>query len=348
MKRQTYLINLTKLLFLVAIIFASFGAKAASLTISPTTSSVSVGGNISINFEVNSSDKSINAISGSVKYDKSLLKIVSISKASSIIDFWTQEPEYLSNSGSINLEGVILNPGFVGQKGRIVTVVFAGLKEGSVSIKIENANVLANDGAGTSVLSSVGTAKINITKAITLPGAEKPSGTEGETVGAGDVGSGTEKPDEIIPETPKVIEKIEITDYPLEVGQGEEFFVKGEGGEVPIDIFAVKIEKNKLLGNSVTYYRDITNLPFTLESKAVFKDGSFQAKFKVSKDGRYGFYAKDQKGNLSSVVFVEISNDFWIDLKTFLAEKWWIGLILLAFVLSNHIFYRLGKKSEKY
>lgn len=348
MRKTLFNNKIIKVVFISIIVLTVFTVKiglvsAASLSILSSTASTTIGQNISLSFEV-SSNEPINAISGKIVYNKDLLRVVSINKSNSIVNFWTQEPDYLSTQGEINIEGVILNPGFAGQRGRIISINFFTIKEGSALFSLKNASVLANDGSGTSLQTSTGVAKLNITKDINTKNPPKedfpaiPKSEENPELSSPTT--------EVQPETGLNITYPEITDYPIEVKAGNSFEIKGEGGQVPVTIYAVKIRKNKIFGNYITYYRDITNLEFDLKKKAITKDSTFQAEFSImSGGGKYGFYAKDQAGNLSEVVFVEISNNFLLDIKYLLLNYWWIGLIAIIFVISNYISWRLGRKS---
>ena len=55
----------------------------------------------------------------------------------------------------VRFEGVVLNPGYKGSRGAIFTITFKVKAQGSASLNFLSASILANDGKGTNILSSV-------------------------------------------------------------------------------------------------------------------------------------------------------------------------------------------------
>lgn len=137
-------------------------AEAANLVISPVNKNVDVGNIFTINVNVSAPSENINAVSGSVSFDSSRLEVVSVSKNSSIINFWVQEPNFSNSSGTISFEGVSLSSGYQGPSGNIVTVTFKAIKSGSALIDLSSGSILANDGLGTEVLSSLVDGTVNV------------------------------------------------------------------------------------------------------------------------------------------------------------------------------------------
>lgn len=157
------MVKIYKIVFLLFFIFAlPFSARAANLTISPSSLNYSVGDTVTLKVIV-SSDQSINAISGSVKFPE-ILSVESISKAGSVLNFWVTEPSVSRSLNTASFEGVSLT-GFSGSYGDVVTIRLRAISEGSGSISISNGQVLANDGNGTDLRASLGKASINIKKA---------------------------------------------------------------------------------------------------------------------------------------------------------------------------------------
>lgn len=154
--------------FIFAILFFSFGASAhaASLSLVPTKSSFSVGDTLSVGVFVSTTDdnKAINALSGKIMYPTDKLSVVGISKTNSIINVWTIDP--VKETSDVRYEGIVLNPGWSGAKGRIITITFKAKAVGSATFSFLSASVLANDGLGTNILDTTGTATITIVKAV--------------------------------------------------------------------------------------------------------------------------------------------------------------------------------------
>lgn len=147
-------------------------SSAASLSISPTSGTYSVGEQISLQVIVSSTDAPLNALSGTLSFPSSLFSVQSISKVGSILNFWVTEPTFSISSGIVQFEGVSLS-GFQGNTGTVVTVVLLALKVGSGAVSFQSGQVLANDGQGTDITSSLsgGTFQIQAakTKAKTKP-----------------------------------------------------------------------------------------------------------------------------------------------------------------------------------
>lgn len=140
-------------------------SSAAALSIIPSTGTYSVGDQISLKVIVSSSDAPLNALSGTLSFPSSLFSVQSISKAGSIINFWVTEPTFSASSGVVQFEGVSLS-GFQGNEGTVITVVLRALKVGSGAVSFLSGQVLANDGQGTDITSTIsgGTFQIQAAK----------------------------------------------------------------------------------------------------------------------------------------------------------------------------------------
>jgi hypothetical protein len=82
---------------------------------------------------------------------------------------WVEEPTFSNALGTITLNGGLPNPGFVGARGKIISVVFRAKKPGSASLLFASAAVRANDGIGTNVLSSRQPGSVLVTSAVQIP-----------------------------------------------------------------------------------------------------------------------------------------------------------------------------------
>jgi len=162
------------LFYVVAFLFPLF-SHAAVLSFSPSTGTYKSGETFSVNISVNSEGKSINAVSANLTFPAGLMRVVSVSKTDSIINYWVQEPSFSNTNGTLNLEGVIVNPGFSGSAGKVLKVTFEAKSSGVAEVKYAVSSVLANDGLGTNVLSFANKASFTIgaTSAVsTTPGPE--------------------------------------------------------------------------------------------------------------------------------------------------------------------------------
>ncbi|MEK9157765.1 MAG: hypothetical protein AAB638_01105, partial [Patescibacteria group bacterium] len=109
----------------------------------------------------------INAAQGSIVFDPAKVEVTSISKSGSIFNLWTQEPTSSNTEGSITFEGGLPNPGYSGTSGLILTISFrtktATTARGSTLVTLVSGAILANDGLGTNILTSLGKLSITIT-----------------------------------------------------------------------------------------------------------------------------------------------------------------------------------------
>jgi len=100
----------------------------------------------------------VNAAEGVIAFSPEKLEVRSISKAPSVFNLWAQEPSFSNTQGRVSFEGVVLNPGFVGE-GTILTITFRAKTPGTAQWSFSSGSILANDGSGTNVLTSLGTAQ---------------------------------------------------------------------------------------------------------------------------------------------------------------------------------------------
>jgi len=135
------------------ILLPILGAFSADIYILPSSKDLNVSDNLNISVYVDSIDQAMNAISFKISYPEDLLKFVSLSKTGTIINLWVQEPK--GGNGEILAEGIVLNPGFTGNRGKILNITFKALKPGIANLKFISGSVLANDGLGTSILKNM-------------------------------------------------------------------------------------------------------------------------------------------------------------------------------------------------
>lgn len=122
----------------------------------------SVGDTFSIGIAASSTSQAMNAISGTLQVSGGLT-ITSISKVGSIVDFWTTEPRIYGNQ--VKFEGVVLNPGYQGQNGKLFMVTLSARKEGVATLAFADGAILANDGLGSNIIDSLSSQSIRINTA---------------------------------------------------------------------------------------------------------------------------------------------------------------------------------------
>ena len=167
----------TKRLLLAALIFAGYSAtalvaSAATLSASPSTGVYNTGSTFSVQVIVNSGGKSINAAEGTLSFNPSELSVVSASRGSSIFNLWVAEPTFSNSAGTVSFSGG-LPSGYVGGAGNIMSVTFRAKGSGPVKLSFSSGSVLANDGSGTNVLTSMNGGNYTIQAATPTPAPEQ-------------------------------------------------------------------------------------------------------------------------------------------------------------------------------
>jgi hypothetical protein len=162
-------------LFLGSALLASPAlADGASLYFSPSTGTQILNSKFTVAIKISTGGQSVNAGQGALNYDKSLLKVLSISKGS-VFSLWTQEPTFSAGAGTIDFGGGVPRPGYTGNGGTIAVVTFQAIKIGTAAINFSSGDVLAADGMGTNILSSMGAASFNITPKVEAPAPTTPA-----------------------------------------------------------------------------------------------------------------------------------------------------------------------------
>lgn len=139
-------------------------ASAATLSIGVSSQQVKKGDTVTATVYVNSSGVAINNVDGKLSVPSDMLEIQSVSTAGSAMALWVEQPSY--GSGQVSFNGGITNPGFTGSNGKVLSVVLKAIKAGTPTISFSSATVRANDGLGTNVLTTKGTASLTISDAV--------------------------------------------------------------------------------------------------------------------------------------------------------------------------------------
>ncbi len=157
--RRQHVVSLVFIGFFYFLILP-FSAQAATLFFSPSTAIKQVGDNFTVAVKVNTEGQAINAVQGSIIFDPAKLSVAGISKTGSIFNLWTSDPTFSNSDGTIDFEGGLPSPGYNGSGGLILTVTFKAKAPTTESTDTEavlsSGSILANDGQGTNVLSSLG------------------------------------------------------------------------------------------------------------------------------------------------------------------------------------------------
>jgi hypothetical protein len=168
-----YPLQIIKLLIAIAVplLLSVNIAEAASISLNPSTGVHQSGSTFTVRVEVSPQGQSINAADGTLSFNPSQLSVVSVNRTSSIFNLWVSEPTFSNSAGTVNFSGG-LPSGYSGSRGTIMTVTFRALGSGPSRVNFSNGSVLANDGRGTNILTSMNGGNYTIQSAVAAPEPE--------------------------------------------------------------------------------------------------------------------------------------------------------------------------------
>ncbi len=166
----------TKTLVLLCLLFlflaVTNNANAATLQLNPSSGSYSSGQTFTTNVRVQPDGKSINAVEATLKFDPSIVSVVSVSKTGSAFTLWTVEPTFSNSAGTVTFGGGSQTP--FSSASNLFSITWRTVKEGSAPVSFSNASVLLNDGQGTDVYQTSAPASFTITQTTTPPPTPPP------------------------------------------------------------------------------------------------------------------------------------------------------------------------------
>jgi len=164
--------SLLKLSLLLALWLVLVGyAQAATMQLSPSTGVYQAGATFSVDIQVRPDGQPVNAAEGTLKFNPSELSVVSVNRNSSIFNLWVTEPAFSNSAGTVTFSGGVPS-GYSGSVGRVVSVTFRTKGAGSPKVSFSNGAVLANDGRGTNVLTSMNGGSYTVSAATVAPQPE--------------------------------------------------------------------------------------------------------------------------------------------------------------------------------
>ncbi len=159
--KQLIRIKNLKILLLIAFCFSFFffaeaeNQLGASLYIAPLAENPRVGNNFTATIKVDSLAESVNAVKGVLTFNKDRLEIINTSKIGSILNLWVDEPSFSNIDGTLKFQGGVPNPGFIGNGGTVLHIIFKAKGAGITSLVWKEGEVLASDGKGTNILTNL-------------------------------------------------------------------------------------------------------------------------------------------------------------------------------------------------
>ena len=163
--------------FLLATVLPAGKSLAADILTMPATGNYSVGQTFTVAVRVSPAGESINAVESSLKFNPSVLSVVSVSKEGSVFSLWTTEPTFSNTAGTVTFGGGSPSP-FTAQS-NLLNVTFRSVAVGSGALTVGKSSVLAADGKGTDVFKNGTGATFTVVAANTptTPEPDKPKPT---------------------------------------------------------------------------------------------------------------------------------------------------------------------------
>ena len=158
MKNKFYFLTI----FFLSLFLSVHLAQAADIFCASSKTNVNPNQTFTVTLDTNTSGVSINSIEGVLSFPKDLLNAESVSSTGSIFSLWVDQPNFSNIDGTISFNGGVPDPGFTGTDGKILSVVFKAKKAGVANLSFASANIYANDGMGTNVISKKSGININI------------------------------------------------------------------------------------------------------------------------------------------------------------------------------------------
>lgn len=146
-------------------------AAGASLFFTPSVGTYVIGDKFTISVKAFVGGANINAAEGLIAFDRNYLEVAGVSDAGSIFSLWTTQPSFSNSAGTISFGGGIQAPGFSGQQGKVMSITFRAKAVGSGLVRFSSGAILSNDGKGSNILESMGSANFTIAAKETVAAA---------------------------------------------------------------------------------------------------------------------------------------------------------------------------------
>jgi hypothetical protein len=153
-------------------------ASAETISLKSAKTTYRVGDSFQVTLSINTDGKSINTIAGQVAVPTDKLQITDLRYGNSILTLWVDKPTI--GSGLISFSGGVPG-GYNGSNGPILNFTVKAKKTGSVTISLQDFQVLLNNGLGTAATNlTLGKLVLTINEALppppspTVPKEEKP------------------------------------------------------------------------------------------------------------------------------------------------------------------------------
>lgn len=135
--------------FMFFVLVFPFIVSAATLFVSGSSRNAILNEEFSVDIELTTLGELVNAVEGSIWYERDMLNLENIREDNSAIGLWVTRPER-TEEGVVRFSGVIPG-GSPSARTHILTLIFRSLKAGNTRVWLQDARAFLNDGRGTSV-----------------------------------------------------------------------------------------------------------------------------------------------------------------------------------------------------
>jgi len=143
------------------VLLASFGwvqlayAADATLFLSPVTGTAAIGNTFGVQVMVASGGMPLNAVEGKLTFDPTLLEVQDATTSDSALTSWTTPPSIDNKKGEVVWSGIV-SKSITGDRLPLFRLTLKGHRAGEAPLQFETGGaVLAADGSGTNVLTSM-------------------------------------------------------------------------------------------------------------------------------------------------------------------------------------------------
>ena len=160
------------LLIVFGILFFVHSAEAASLRLSPETGFYQAGATFTATVQVDTGGQAINSAEGTLSFNPDELAVIAVSRDSSIFNLWVNEPSFSNTDGTVSFRGGVPT-GYSGTVGDVLTIQFRVKNAGTPRVNFNSGVVLAHDGLGTNILTSLEGASYTAQAVVSEPAPEQ-------------------------------------------------------------------------------------------------------------------------------------------------------------------------------
>ena len=146
--------------FFLSFLFSNF-VLAAVTSFEIDTTNIKVGDTVEANLVLNTEGVSVNAVEGTITIPGNIFSLKGIKDGNSLVNFWIEKPSF--KDGGVSFSGIVPG-GYTSSKGLILSVVFQAVEAGDASLEIKNMKILANDGQGTPIKTTVSDLNFKVLK----------------------------------------------------------------------------------------------------------------------------------------------------------------------------------------